>query len=389
MNKLIESLLPEVVALRRELHAHPEIRFEEEWTSDRVARFLNEAGMSYTRGHAKGTGIAATIEGAGSKTVALRADMDALEIQEETGLEYASSIPGRMHACGHDGHTACLCGVAKVLHAQRDRLKGRVKLIFQPAEEQAAGGRFIVEEGLLDDVEAVFALHCWPSFAVGVVGIKSGPAMASADFFRVEVIGKGCHGADPAAGIDPVVVASHITTALQSIVSREISPWDPAVVTVARIQAGTVSNVIPETAVMEGTFRALTREVRHKIFHALERICQLTAKAHRAEAKVSFLGHPYPPLHNDETMSRFARDIVIEKFGEERLTEPAHAVMGAEDFAFYLEKVPGAFLFLGCGSSEPKSSWPLHSPHFNFNDEALPTGMELLSELAIGALERE
>lgn len=388
MKDTIASVLPEIIALRHELHQHPEIRFEEKWTSARIARFLDEAGIPYTQGHAKGTGIVAQIEGHGDKTVALRADMDALEIQEDTGLPYASQIPERMHACGHDGHMACLCGTAKVLNAQRESLGGKVKLIFQPAEEQAAGGRFIVEEGLLDDVQAVFALHGWPSLPVGAVGIKSGPAMASADFFRIDIAGKGCHGGDPAAGIDPVVVASHITTGLQNIASREINPWDPVVVTVARIQAGTTSNVIPENAFIEGTFRALDEKVRHKIFDALERIAENTARAHRATAEVSFLGHPYPPLHNDEAMSLFARDTIVDAFGKDNLAEPEHPAMGAEDFAFYLQKTPGAFLFLGVNPRDDEAHPPLHSPHFNFNDDALATGIELMSRLALGFLKR-
>ncbi len=383
MKDAVASVLAEIVALRHELHQHPEIRFEEKWTSARVAQFLDEAGIPYTQGHAKGTGIVARIEGHGDKTVALRADMDALEIQEETGLPYASQIPQRMHACGHDGHTACLCGVAKVLNGQRDSLGGTVKLIFQPAEEQAAGGRFIVEEGLLDDVQAVFALHGWPSLTVGTVGLKSGPAMASADFFRIDIAGKGCHGADPGAGIDPVVVASHITTGLQNIASREINPWDPVVVTVARIQAGTTSNVIPETAFIEGTFRALDEKVRNKVFGAVERIAENTARAHRATAEVSFLGHPYPPLHNDEGMSVFARDTIVDAFGADRLVEPRFPTMGSEDFAFYLQKTPGAILFLGINPSGDSVHAPLHSPLHDFNDDALATGIELMSRLAL------
>lgn len=379
----VAAILPEVVALRHEFHAHPEVRFEESWTADRVARFLDEAGVAYTRGHAKGTGVVATIQGQGDRTVALRSDMDALEIQEETGAAYASEIPRRMHACGHDGHMACLCGVAKLLNEHRDLLKGTVKLIFQPAEELAAGGRFIVEEGILDDVETAFALHGVPGLPVGSVGIKSGPAFASADFFHIDIQGKGCHGADPGAGVDPIVVASHITTALQSVVSREVNPWDPAVLTVARIEAGFTSNVIPESARMEGTFRALNSTVRDRILEALERITSHVAQAHRATASVQLDGYPYPPLHNDPAMSRFARDTIVEAFGEERLIEPEQPTMGAEDFAFYLNKVPGAILFLGLNPNSGNPRPPLHSPHFDFNDDALPTGIEIMSRLAL------
>jgi amidohydrolase len=383
MREFIKQQLPELVALRHELHQHPEIRFEEKWTSDRIAKFLDGEGISYTRGHAKGTGIVAEIQGKGSKTVALRTDMDALEIEEETGVPYSSKIPERMHACGHDGHMTNMCGTARVLNMYKDRLNGTVKLIFQPAEEQAAGGRLIVEEGILDNVDAVFGLHCWPSLPVGKVGIKSGAAMASADFFHIEIRGEGCHGADPASGVDPVLIAGHVLTALQSIVSRETNPWDPAVITVARIQAGHASNVIPETAIMEGTFRALSTEVRNHMFDAIPRIVEHTARAHRAEGVVRFDGEPYPFLHNDIEMSAFAKDTVREVFGETHLNEPKFASMAAEDFAFYLQKVPGAFLFLG-NNPDPDTRYPgLHSPHFDFCDEALPYGIELMTSVAM------
>jgi amidohydrolase len=360
----IQEILPELIALRHELHTHPEIRFEEKWTSDRIVAFLDAEGIPYTRGHAGGTGIVATIEGKGDRTVALRSDMDALEIEEDTGVPYTSMIPERMHACGHDGHMANLCGTATVLNRHRDLVQGTVKCIFQPAEEQAAGGRLIVEEGLLDGVDAVFGLHCWPTLAVGQVGIKSGPAMASADFFHIDIHGVGCHGADPAAGVDPIYVASQIVSALQSIVSRETNPWDPAVLTVAHI-------------------RALTPEVRERILEALPRVAEFTAKAHRATATVHFDGTPYPALHNDPAMSAFAKETVKEVFGAEHLHEPHAASMAAEDFAFYLNHTPGAFLFLG-NNPDAKKVYPgLHSPHFDFCDEALPVGIETMSELAI------
>ncbi len=383
----IDAMLPELVALRHELHMHPEIRYEERWTSDRISRFLAAAGVEHERGFARGTGIVATIAGDGDGVVALRADMDALEIHEETGLPYASTISNRMHACGHDGHSSILCGVAKVLQEHRHALKGTVKCVFQPAEEQAAGGKLIVDEGVLDGVHAVFALHCWPTIPVGRVGFKSGATMASADFFRVRVIGKGCHGADPGAGVDPIAVACHITTAMQNIVSREIDPWKSAVVTVARIEGGFASNVIPETAVLEGTFRALDERTRRHLFEAVERIATLTARAHRAEAEVTFGDHPYPPLHNDDRMLAFTRSVTAETFGDASVQDLRYPTMGAEDFAFYLQRVPGAFLFLGNNPSTTEPYPPLHSPRFNFNDDALPIGVEMMANIAVRFLE--
>ncbi|MCF6287395.1 MAG: amidohydrolase [Candidatus Hydrogenedentes bacterium] len=380
------ALVPEVQALRHELHQHPEIRFEEHWTSDRIAQFLTENGIPHTRGHAKGTGIMATIEGTPGKTVALRADMDALEIEEQTGLPYASTIPDRMHACGHDGHSSMLCGAAKLLWQQRDQLAGTVNCIFQPAEEIAAGGRFIVEEGLLDNVDAAFALHCWPGLPCGDVAIGTGPVMASADFFRITVQGKGGHGANPGAAIDPIVVASHIITALQSIVSREIDPWSAVVVSVTRMTAGFASNVIPDTAVMEGTFRALSPESRNHTMDAITRIATNVAQAFRASAQVEMEGAGYPVLINDTAMGKFAQAAATAAFGAEHVQPVTHPYMTAEDFAYYLQKVPGAFIFLGNDAPNTVDPPSLHSPRFIFNDDALAVGMETLASVAVDFL---
>ncbi|MBI4559094.1 MAG: amidohydrolase [Candidatus Hydrogenedentes bacterium] len=377
----ITRTVPEIMALRRELHEHPEIRFEEQWTSDRVAQFLDEARIPHQRGYAKGTGIVATIRGEGHKTVLLRADMDALEIREETGLPYASRIPDRMHACGHDGHTACLCGVAKALAEHQDLLKGAVKLVFQPAEEQAAGGRFMVEEGVLDDVDAAFALHAWPTLPAGKIGIRPGWMMAGADWFRIKVRGVGCHGADPAAGVDPILVSAHITTALQSIVSREIDPWEAGVVTVARIQAGMATNIIPETALLEGTYRSLRPEIHAKLAEAIQRVAEHTARAHRASATVGFGERRYPALYNDPAMAALVAETGREVLGADNVVEIEQPCMASEDFAFYLQKVPGTLICLGIAPPAGAPSPPLHSPRFNFNDDAIPTAMRLLCGL--------
>ncbi|MCC6490717.1 MAG: amidohydrolase [Candidatus Hydrogenedentes bacterium] len=385
----IERLTPEIVQLRHELHEHPEIRFEEHWTSDRVARFLEEAGIPYTRGHAKGTGIVATLSGGQGRTVVLRADMDALEIQEATGLPYASKIPNRMHACGHDGHTSCLCGVAKTLAHHKDRIRGTVKFIFQPAEEEAAGGRFIVQEGILDGADAVFALHGWPSIPAGSIGVRNGWMMAGADTFRIVVEGKACHGADPGAGVDPIMVAAHITTALQTVVSRELNPHDAGVVTVGKIHAGTATNIIPEKAIMEGTFRSFTPELRDKIANAVRRIAENVASAFRAKATLEISENRYPPLSNDPSMTDFVRETAGEVLGTDRVQEIASPYMGAEDFAFYLQKVPGAFICLGVNPEPPKPYPPLHNPLYNFGDAPVPVAMTLMANVALRFLERD
>lgn len=379
LHKTIAAVIPEIRQLRHELHAHPELRFEEYWTGDRIAAYLTALQIPFTRGHAGGTGIVAHLEGNGSgRTIALRADMDALEIPEATGLPYASICENRMHACGHDGHLACLCGVARVLSEHRTTLPNHVKLIFQPAEELGAGGRRVVEEGVLEGVDAAFALHIWPGLPLGSIGTRPGPLMASADSFQITINGRGCHGADPASGVDPIIVAAQIVTALQSIISREISPWEAGVVTVGRIEAGFATNIIPDTARMEGTFRALTPEVRTTILNAIRRLSESIAQGYRATAAVRLAEEGYVPLINDPAMVAFVQETVTATMGPEVFCSVPAPSMAAEDFAFYLQRVPGAFLWLGAGTD----SLPLHNARFDFPDEALAAGIETLVHLA-------
>ena len=386
--KYIQTILPEIVDLRHTLHQHPEIRYEEHWTSNTIADFLTAENVPHTRDHAGGTGIVATIKGSASvkhinKTVGLRADIDALEIQESTGLPYASTIPGRMHACGHDGHTANLCGVAKVLMQHQELLNGTVKLIFQPAEEQAAGGKRIVEEGILDDVNAVFALHIWPDIPIGQFGAISGCAMASADAFHIRINGSGGHAANPGVTIDPVPIAAQLITAIQQIVSRKLNPWDAAVVTVARIEAGHATNIIPEYADMYGTFRALTPAIRSQIMEQIQQIAEGITTAFGARAEIQFGEDGYPALQNDPEMTEFCRRTIQYYFGKDKIYPCQHPYMTAEDFAFYLQKIPGAYLFLGNDNPDTEHPVPsLHSPYFDFNDAALPYGIELMVALA-------
>ncbi|MBI5095064.1 MAG: amidohydrolase [Candidatus Hydrogenedentes bacterium] len=331
VQETVALLLPEITALRHRLHTHPEVRFEERWTSDRVAEFLAEAGIPHKRGYAKGTGIVATVEGRPGKTAALRADMDALEIDEQTGLSYASTIPNRMHACGHDGHTAILCGAAKLLWRHRRDLKGSVRLIFQPAEEIAGGGQLMVDEGALDGADAVFALHGWPGLPLGKFGVKSGPMMASANDFKIVVNGKGCHAADPASGADPILAGAHITTALHSIVSREVNPWEAAALTVAKFHGGSATNIIPDSIVLEGTYRSLNHEVNKILRAGIERVAAQTARALRCEALVEFGAASYPPLVNDAAMTDHVRGVIADEFSPEAIHDVASPSMAAED----------------------------------------------------------
>ncbi len=383
LNRSIESNLAEIVALRHEFHQHPETRFKETWTSERLSSVLKEWGIPHTCGLARGTGIVASIDGKPGKTIALRTDIDGLEIDEATSLPYASRIPNRMHACGHDGHMATVLGAARVLLEFRGSLHGSVRLLFQPGEEQGGGARHMIADGALDGVDAIFGLHGWPQLEAGKVAIKSGPMMASADFFRIHVQGKGCHGADPASAIDPVLVAAHITTSLQTIVSREIDPRKPAVVTIAHIDAGTTTNIIPDTALLEGTIRSFDGETDALLRESIERIACNTAQAFRASASVAFGEKPYPALINDEAMTRLLLDSALTTLGNGNVVVLTEPQMVAEDFACYLEKVPGAFFFLGVANEPNQPYPPLHSAYYDFNDKAVPAGIAVMAELAL------
>ncbi len=381
--RIIDTILSEIIDLRHELHQHPEIRFQESWTSNRISVALTKWGIPHRTGLGKGTGIVASIAGKPGKTIALRADIDGLEVEEATGLPYASRIPGRMHACGHDGHVANLLGAARVLLECRGALRGTVRLLFQPGEEQGGGARYMIADGALDGVDAVFGLHGSPQFPAGTIAVKSGSLMASADFFRMVIQGKGCHGADPASAIDPVIVAAHITTALQTVVSREVDPRQPAVVTVAHIEAGTTTNIIPDTALLEGTIRSFDPETDALLREAIERIAGHTAQAFRASASVTFGEKAYPPLLNDAAMTELLIDSACRTIGAANVVVLTEPQMIAEDFACYLEKVPGAFFFLGM-ANEPEAPYPpLHSPYYDFNDTALRTGIGVMAELAL------
>jgi len=380
----VQELTPAVVSLRHEFHQHPEIRFEEHWTSDRIASFLDDVGLPYERGLGRGTGIVATLKGpAPGKTVALRADIDGLEMSEQTGLPYASLTPGRMHACGHDGHMACLCGVIQTLSRHRDQLRGTVRFLFQPGEEVAGGARYMVEDGVMEGVDAVFGLHGWPSLPVGQIALKPGRFMASADMFRIDVTGRGCHGAEPAAGIDPIVAAAHMVTGLQTLVSREISPHEPAVVTVGHMEAGNTCNIIPDAALLEGTTRAFDDRIHHELREGIRRVAEQTAAAFRSTASVRFGEVVYPALHNDPAMTDFAREVAIDVLQPENVVELERPLMVAEDFAYYLQEAPGTFLLLGVGSVGGPARPPLHNARYDFNDDAIPTAMALMSTIAL------
>ncbi len=370
----------DIVALRREIHKEPELGFDTKKTAEKVLAALDGLPLEIQTYVAE-NGIVATLKGEGDgPTVALRADMDALPIHEETDLPFASGTDGKMHACGHDGHTSMLVGAAKALSGMRDRLNGTVKFVFQPAEEGGGGGRVMVEEGVADDIDSIFALHLWPGLTFGVAATKGGPIMAAADAFEMTVRGSGGHGAMPHLAADAIVIAAQVVTALQTIVSREVDPVEPAVLTVGEIGAGSAFNIIPETARLGGTVRTLDADLRNRMPERIEELAKGVAKGMRGDAELDYK-FSYPVTSNDAGAAKLALGVAGELLGEERVEELVHPSMGAEDFSFFLEKVPGAFIWLGVGDIPG-----LHTPKFAFDEEILPRGAALLTALALESL---
>jgi amidohydrolase len=375
-----ENFGEKIVALRRDIHREPELGFDTEKTAEKVLAALEGLPLDLETGVAK-NGIVATLEGDGDgPTVALRADMDALPILEDTGLPFGSETEGRMHACGHDGHTSMLVGAAHALSGMRDRLDGTVKFVFQPAEEGGGGGKVMVDEGVADDVSSIFALHLWPGLPFGKVATKAGPIMAAADAFEMAIKASGGHGAMPHLASDAIAIAAQVVTALQTIVSREVDPIEPAVLTVGEIGAGTAFNIIPDKARIGGTVRTLDDDLRERIPARIEELARGIAKGMRGDVDLDYT-FSYPVTVNDEAAASRALNVAEDLFGGESVLELPNPSMGGEDFAFFLEKVPGAFIWLGVG--EDVSG--LHTPKFAFDEEILSRGSALLAALAIEA----
>ncbi|MDR6290025.1 hippurate hydrolase [Inquilinus ginsengisoli] len=373
----VEAHREEMVALRRDLHRHPELAYAERRTSDLVAQSLSDWGYQVSRGLG-GTGVVGTLAlGDGPRRVGIRADMDALPIVEATGLPYASGTSGVMHACGHDGHTASLLTAARVLAERRD-FSGTLNLIFQPAEEGGAGARRMIEDGLFErfPCDAVFGLHNWPGVPTGQFGFVTGPAMAAADRVVIRVVGKGGHGAAPHQTVDPVVAGASLVMALQSVVSRNVDPLDAAVITVGSIHGGLAANVIPDSVELQITVRTFKPEVRDRIEARITALARAQAESYGAVAEIDYRrGYPVLVNHADET--EFARRVAAEQFGPERIQAGFPPITASEDFAYMLQAQPGSYLFLGNGDSAA-----LHSPGYNFNDEILPVAARYWVALA-------
>lgn len=369
----------EMTAWRRDIHAHPELGFEERRTSDFVASQLKAFGVEVHRGVGR-TGVVGVLRaGSAKKSVGLRADMDCLPIQEANTFSHRSKNDGRMHACGHDGHTTMLLGAAKYLAATRN-FDGTVNFIFQPAEEGLGGAKSMIEDGLFKrfPCEAIFGMHNRPGMPLGRFAVKAGPMMAGGGFFDIDIEGVGAHGARPEAGVDSVLVAAHVTAALQSIVARNVRPVDTVVVSVTQIHAGNAYNVIPQTARLSGTVRAFSNEVMALVGKNMARVSEGVAAGFGAKAKTDFRVI-FPPTINDAREADYAAGICAEIVGAERVKRDPALIMASEDFAIMLNEVPGCYINIGNGDGE--GACEVHNPGYDFNDKVLPYGASFFARL--------
>jgi amidohydrolase len=380
----IADLHPEITAWRHDIHAHPELLFDVHRTAGMVAERLKSFGCDQVVTGIGQTGVVGVIhgrKGTGHRAIGLRADMDALPIEEANDLPYRSTVPGKMHACGHDGHTAMLLGAAKYL-AETRNFTGSAVIIFQPAEEGGGGGREMVKDGLMDRfaIEEVYGMHNYPGLPIGQFALRPGPLMAAADRIRIEIEGKGGHAARPHYSVDTILVAAQMINQIQSIVSRNVDPLESAVISITMVEAGNTDNVIPQTALLRGTARSLIPEVQDLLEKRLHEVVEGTARLHGAKAKLTYR-RDYPVTRNHVRQTAFAATVAAEVVGWERVDDKVAPVMGAEDFSFMLNERPGAFIFVGNGESAG-----LHHPAYNFNDEVIPVGTSYWVKLVETAL---
>ncbi|KAB8317212.1 amidohydrolase [Tolypothrix campylonemoides VB511288] len=375
----IRSLQPQLVEWRRGFHQKPELGFQEKLTAQFVSQKLQEWGIEHQTGIAE-TGIVATIHGNNStqKVLAIRADMDALPIQELNEVPYCSQHDGVMHACGHDGHTAIALGTAYYLQQNRDTFGGTVKIIFQPAEEGPGGAKPMIEAGVLKnpDVDAIIGLHLWNNLPLGTIGVRAGALMAAVELFRCTVLGKGGHGAMPHQTIDSIVVAAQIINALQTIVARNVNPIDSAVVTVGELHAGTAENVIADTAWMRGTVRYFNPELKGLFHQRVEQIIAGICQSHGAKYDLDYWSL-YPPVINDASIAELVRSVAQEVVETPVGVVPECQTMGGEDMSYFLQEVPGCYFFLGSANPEKGLAYPHHHPRFDFDETVLPMGVEM------------
>lgn len=384
LKKEIEKLTPKIVKWRRDFHRHPEIALQEQRTSSVIRTFLEGLGIPAVT-LAK-TGLKGVLEGKpGGRTVALRADMDALPLREEGDKEYISENPEAAHACAHDGHMAIVMAAAELLSHRKGSFKGRVVFLFQPSEEKLPGGaKEMIEEGALEGVDAIFGLHLWQPLPTGTLGIVKGPMMAQPDQFSVIVKGKGGHGSMPQTTVDPILVASHLVVNVQSIVSRNVDPLKPVVVSFGTVEGGTIYNVIPNEVKLTGTVRTFDPTLQRLAERRLQEITEETCKAFGASGQIDY-EKGYPPLVNNDALVDFVLKTARKTLGEENI-RPIDPVMGGEDFAYYLQRVPGAFFFFGMGDG---MEFPHHHPAFDLDEKALPLAALQMSFLALEYLKED
>lgn len=374
------------IEMRREFHMNPEPALKEFRTSDRIQEELEKMGIKSNK--AGDTGVIAYIDGVKKgKTIGLRADIDALELTEANDVEYKSKVDGMMHGCGHDGHAASLLTAAKILNEMKDQFDGRVKLIFQPGEEVARGAKKLIDEGVMDDVDAIFGIHIWNDLEVGKVSMEAGPRMASAGIFNIKIEGKGGHGSMPHQGVDSVVVGASIVMNMQGVVAREINPLDPAVISFGIFNAGTRGNIIAGTSYLEGTTRCYSMEVNNIFEETIHRISSKTAESFRAKAVLDYEQLVLPVI-NDEALTVIGREAVKNFVGESELAF-CEKTTGGEDFSYYTLEKPGAFAFVGSMNKEKIPHFPHHHPNFDIDEDALEVSSGLYAQFAIEYLKTE
>jgi amidohydrolase len=379
--KMAEEIKDELISLRRDFHSYPEIGFEEHETSRKIKAFLQKEGIEYTE--VAGTGICAVIRGSGDKVIALRGDIDALPLQDKKSCDYSSKVTGRMHACGHDAHTTILMGAAKLLNSIRNELKGSIKLFFEPAEETVGGARFMIKEGVLENphVDSVIGLHVSEGIDAGKIGLKRGVVNAASNPFTIKIKGRGGHGAHPEDTIDPVVISSQVILALQTIVSREIPPTDPAVITIGSIHGGTAQNIIPEEVTLSGIIRTMRSQHREYVKRRLREVVEGMVSAMRGTCEIT-IEESYPCLYNDDKILDLVGDSARCLIGEENIIQLESPSMGVESFAYFSMERPSAFYFLGVRNESKGIIHPAHGSLFDIDEDALPIGVAIQCKAA-------
>lgn len=387
IEEILNDIKDELIGVRRHIHRNPELSFQEYRTTSYIGKILTKYGIEYKK-FDNNPGLMALIKGENAgKTIGLRADIDALPISENTGLEYSSNNPGVMHACGHDLHTTILIGCAIILNQFKKEMYGNIKLIFQPAEETQEGAKAIIDEDVLlePEVDALVALHTWPELPTGTIGIKKGAMTAASDYINISVEGKSGHAAHPETSVDPIILASYILTSLQTIVSRELPPLEGAVLTIGHISGGDAPNIIPEKVNLSGMIRTLNNETRNKMINSIERIATNIAKGFGGDAKVDYK-RASPSVINDESLTEILIRSAEKSLGKEKVVILENPSLGSEDFAYFLQDKPGVFFRLGTSNDNADTKRPLHDAKIKFDEEAMYTGIQVVCETALDLL---